>query len=85
MGDADHCKYKNQEENVKFAGMLILIQRKMLVKCCNVAETIHSRPGPWVEGTKGEVWPRPKVQKSQQEFFSVRSNSFKFEVNFSEA
>ena len=44
----------------------------------------HFRPGPWVEATKGEVWPKPKVQKSQQEFFSVRSNNFKFEVNFNE-
>ena len=38
------------------------------------------RPGPWVESTKGEIWPKPKVQKSQPEFFSVRSSSLKFEV-----
>ena len=40
----------------------------------------YVRPGPWVESTKGEIWPKPKVQKSQPEFFSVRSNSLKFEV-----
>jgi len=42
------------------------------------------RPGPWVESTKGEIWPKPKVQKSQPEFFSVRSSSLKFEVTSQE-
>ena len=42
---------------------------------------IYCRPGPWVEATKGEIWPKPKVQKSQPEFFSLRSSSFAFEVS----
>ena len=42
---------------------------------------MNFRPGPWVEATKGEIWPKPKVQKSQPEFFSLRSSSFAFEVS----
>ena len=38
------------------------------------------KPGGWVQATKGEVWPKPKVSKPQQEFFVLRSNSFRFEV-----
>ena len=38
------------------------------------------KPGPWVQPTKGEVWPKPKVSKPQQEFLVLRSNSFRFEV-----
>jgi len=38
------------------------------------------KPGPWVQATRGEAWPRPKVSKPQQEFFVLRSNSFRFEV-----
>ena len=38
------------------------------------------KPGPWVQATRGEVWPKPKVSKPQQEFFVLRSNSFRFEV-----
>jgi len=38
------------------------------------------KPGAWVQATKGEVWPKPKVSKPQQEFLVLRSNSFRFEV-----
>ena len=38
------------------------------------------KPGPWVQQTKGEVWPKPKSSKPQQEFLVLRSNSFRFEV-----
>ena len=38
------------------------------------------KPGPWVQPTQGEVWPKPKVSKPQQEFLVLRSNSFRFEV-----
>ena len=38
------------------------------------------KPGPWVQATKGEVWPKPKVSKPQQEFLVLRSNNFKFQV-----
>ena len=44
------------------------------------SNVFYFRPGPWVESTKGEIWPKPKVQKLQQEFFSLRSSSLKFEV-----
>ena len=38
------------------------------------------KPGGWVQATKGEVWPKPKVSKPQEEFLVLRSNSFRFEV-----
>ena len=38
------------------------------------------KPGAWVQATKGEVWPKPKVSKPQQEFLVLRSNSFRFDV-----
>jgi hypothetical protein len=29
---------------------------------------------------QGEVWPKPREQKSEEEFLVLRSNSFKFQV-----
>ena len=37
-------------------------------------------PGAWVTPSKGEVWPKPQFQLSQQEFFSLRSESFNLVV-----
>lgn len=38
------------------------------------------RPGPWVQATRGEVWPKPKVQKPQETFLALKPSAFKFEV-----
>jgi len=40
----------------------------------------HYGPGAWVEQTQGEIWPRPKVQKSQSEVFTIRKEQFRFEI-----
>ena len=37
-------------------------------------------PGPWVEMTHGEVWPRPKFQQSEAKFFVLDAENFKFQV-----
>jgi len=38
------------------------------------------KPGPWVQQTRGEVWPKPKVQKLQTDFMVLKDNSFRFEI-----
>ena len=50
--------------------------------CHSVCASIHLRSGAWVQDTKGEVWPKPKFQKSQPSFFALKNNSFKIEVTF---
>ena len=37
-------------------------------------------PGPWVEMTHGEIWPRPKFQQSESKFFVLDAENFKFQV-----
>jgi len=37
-------------------------------------------PGPWVEMTHGEVWPRPKFQQSEAKFFVLDAENFKFQL-----
>ncbi|XP_023335137.1 beta-hexosaminidase subunit alpha [Eurytemora carolleeae] len=41
------------------------------------------RPGAWVQQTRGEVWPKPKLQKQQSDFFLLRSSVFRFEIGSS--
>jgi len=41
------------------------------------------KPGPWVQQTRGEVWPKPKVQKPQADFLALRPNNFRFEIESS--
>lgn len=38
------------------------------------------KPGGWVEPTQGEVWPKPREQRSQPEYFVVRQKEFRFVV-----
>lgn len=38
------------------------------------------KPGTWVDQTHGEIWPKPKEQRSEQSFLVLRSSSFKFKV-----
>lgn len=38
------------------------------------------RPGPQVEATEGEVWPKPKQQEFFDEYY-ILSPTFEFEVN----
>jgi len=38
------------------------------------------KPGPWVQQTRGEVWPKPKAQKPQRDFLALREKSFRFEI-----
>jgi len=40
--------------------------------------------GPWVHPTRGEVWPKPKVQKPEEEFLALREKDFRFEIKSSE-
>ena len=37
-------------------------------------------PGPWKEMTHGEIWPKPYAQTSEQEFFVLDPENFKFQV-----
>jgi hexosaminidase len=37
-------------------------------------------PGPVVQATKGEVWPKPQQQEKSQDFFVIRPHTFSFEV-----
>ena len=39
-----------------------------------------TRSGSWVQATEGEVWPKPKYQNYQSDFFVIKPNNFKFEV-----
>jgi len=43
-------------------------------------ESSPDRPGAWVESTHGEIWPRPKVQRPQDEYFHLSKDSFRFQI-----
>ena len=36
--------------------------------------------GPWVRPTKGQIWPKPRYQITNEDFVEVDPNNFKFEV-----
>lgn len=37
-------------------------------------------PGPWKEMTHGEIWPKPYAQTSEQEFFVLDPENFKYQL-----
>ena len=48
----------------------------------NVFKPEELKPGPWVEMTKGSIWPKPAQQTSSDNYFWVDPQTFKFKVNF---
>lgn len=34
--------------------------------------SLHSDAGPWIQSTKGEVWPRPKSRVIKEDFYLLR-------------
>ena len=65
---------------------------KLLMVCCSLVLTFVQgqdnpfkpqplHPGPWVEMTHGEIWPRPKFQQSESKFFVLDAENFKFQVS----
>lgn len=43
-------------------------------------KTWPRHPGGWVTPSQGEVWPKPREQRSQPQYFVVRQKEFRFEV-----
>ena len=48
----------------------------------NVFKPENLKPGPWVEMTKGSIWPKPAQQTLSDYYFLVDPQTFKFKVNF---
>ena len=48
----------------------------------NVFKSENLKPGPWVEMTKGSIWPKPAQQTLSDNYFLVDPQTFKFKVNF---
>ena len=49
----------------------------------NVFKPDPLTPGPWVQMSHGEIWPRPAQQKTWKNFFVLDPKHFKIEVNYS--
>jgi hypothetical protein len=47
----------------------------------NVFKPEKLKSGPWVEMTKGAIWPKPAQQISSENYFLVDPQTFKFKVN----
>jgi len=45
--------------------------------------SLHSDAGPWVQATKGELWPLPKMRVIKEDFYLLRPSNFEFRVSLS--
>ncbi|XP_071555936.1 beta-hexosaminidase subunit beta [Temnothorax nylanderi] len=43
--------------------------------------SLHSDAGPWVQATRGELWPLPKTRIVKEDFYLLRPSNFDFRVN----
>ena len=51
--------------------------------CRAEGDMFRPRPvssGPWVNATKGEVWPKPQMEIKLTDVLQIRPENFKFEV-----
>ncbi|TGZ50600.1 Beta-hexosaminidase subunit beta [Temnothorax longispinosus] len=42
--------------------------------------SLHSDAGPWVQATRGELWPLPKTRIVKEDFYLLRPSNFDFRV-----
>ncbi|KAG5323132.1 HEXB hexosaminidase, partial [Acromyrmex heyeri] len=40
--------------------------------------SLHSNAGPWIQATKGELWPLPKMRVIKEDFYLLRPSNFEF-------
>jgi hypothetical protein len=45
------------------------------------AASLHSDAGPWVQATKGEVWPKPNLRIIKEDFYLLRPSNFDMQVS----
>jgi len=43
--------------------------------------SFHSDAGPWVQATRGEIWPIPKMRIVKEDFYLLRPSNFDFRVS----
>eukprot|EP00095_Tigriopus_kingsejongensis_P003716 maker-scaffold36_size508890-snap-gene-4.13 protein:Tk03716 transcript:maker-scaffold36_size508890-snap-gene-4.13-mRNA-1 annotation:"hypothetical protein T265_05296" len=41
------------------------------------------KPGPWVDGSRGQIWPQPQSQQSSLTFYSLNPDTFQFQADSS--
>lgn len=46
------------------------------------AFSLHSESGPWVQATKGEIWPMPNSRIIKEDFYVLRPSNFDIRVSF---
>ncbi|KAK4884746.1 hypothetical protein RN001_001017 [Aquatica leii] len=60
---------------IAFTSSLVFLLFNFVTITCYIVE-----PGPLVVATKGEVWPKPQEQTTEDKFYIVRPQIFKFKV-----
>lgn len=61
--------------------MMLAITSILIFTCLTSADCYIIRPGPAVEATRGEVWPKPKEQETFDGYY-ILSPTFEFEVSY---